>query len=186
MSHGNNQVVRQRVTVKPHARRRVDERVAIRFPALAALVLKGFSRMPPESKARRVLLKHFARRAIEAINRGDIEAAVITLSVGCESFPPPEFVALGFEPMYRGRQERVDFQREWIAVLEEWQQEIEELIDCGNRIVVLARMSGTGLMSATPFERLGAYVLTIEAGAIVREHMFTTHREALAAVGLAE
>ena len=107
------------------------------------------------------------------------------LSVTCESHPPPEFVPLGFAPVQRGRQERIRFQRAWNAELGEWHQEVEEVIDCGDRVVVLVRMKGTGHSSAVPFDRPGAYVLTIQEGAAVREQVFLDHDQALRAAGLA-
>jgi ketosteroid isomerase-like protein len=132
------------------------------------------------------MLRYAVRRAFEAINRGDDEAAMVVLAVDCESSPPPELVQVGFDPVYRGRQERLRLQRTWVADLGEFQQEVEELIDCGDQVVILARMRGTGLGSAAPFESQGAYVLTLTAGRVVREQMFTSHREALQAAGLRE
>ncbi|MEK6328715.1 MAG: nuclear transport factor 2 family protein [Actinomycetota bacterium] len=186
MSQENVEIVRQPVAVKAHPRRRVMQHLALHFPWFADVLSRGVLRLSPHSRLRQVMLRDGVRRSFEAVNRGDYEAALVTLSPDCVSIPPRQFVLLGFDPVYRGREDRLRLQREWAAELGEFQQENVELIDCGDQVLVLARMNGTGLSSAAPFESQVAYLISLTAGRVVREQMFTSHGEALEVAGLRE
>ena len=133
------------------------------------------------------MVRNAVRLSIEAVNRGDEEAAFVLIPDDYETVPPPEFAGLGFDPIYRGRDGRFRYHRTWITELGEFQQETEEVIDCGNRILLLGRMKGSGRSSGAAFDgQEGAYLLTISGGRLVREQNFRSHREALEAAGLSE
>jgi hypothetical protein len=63
------------------------------------------------------MLRRATQAGFEALNRGDYEAAFTLYHPDGELITPPGFVGLGFDPLYRGREERIDFQRRWTA---EW------------------------------------------------------------------
>lgn len=69
---------------------------------------------------------------------------------------------------------------------EDFAIEVERLIDAGDDIVVLARFTGSGAGSGVPVAGEHGYVWTIRGGLAVRFQWFQSHREALAAAGLAQ
>jgi ketosteroid isomerase-like protein len=99
---------------------------------------------------------------------------------------PPLFAGLGDEPVTRGREERVRFQRRWTAEWGEVRFEPEEVIDLSARVLVMARMTGSGFGSGVAVDNEWATLITISAGRVIREQDFVDHGEALEAVGLRE
>ena len=184
MSEGRREVVRQPIALRAGRRRRLLERFYLRFPGIGERLTHAVLRRPPSSAIRRTIVRLVARWAIEAANRRDFEAAFALLPPNYETVTPPELVGLGLEPSYRGREGRLDFQMTWMRDLGEFEQEAEEVIDAGDRIVVLGRMMGTGLGSGANFESEVAYVITVSEGRPVREQPFRSHTEALEAAGL--
>ncbi len=64
--------------------------------------------------------------------------------------------------------------------------EIEELIDRGDRVIVIGTLHGMGRGSGADVERRQGYIWTIRDGKAVRFEWFTDPREALKAAGLSE
>jgi ketosteroid isomerase-like protein len=127
-----------------------------------------------------------ARLAFEAINRRDYEAGFLTYSEDGETIYPAEFVQVGLvETTTRGRTTRVDVQRRWDADWGDFRNEPDEVTDLGDRVLVLARMVGSGASSGASFDREVAYLLTVSNGLAIREQVFLSHGEALEAAGLA-
>jgi ketosteroid isomerase-like protein len=186
MSQEKNEVVRQTLAVRPSKRRRLEERVFLRFPGVGSLFVRTLFGFRPRSRVRRVMVSRTFRLAFEAVNRGDYEAALALYPSDGETIIPPDLVGLGFEPVYRGREERLRFQRAWAAELGELQQEDVEAIDLGDRVLLLARMKASGLSSGAMFETEIGYLLTFSAGRFVREETFRSHQLALEAAGLRE
>ena len=184
MSRENVDVVRQPMAVTTSTRRRVLERLFLRSPRLAAVVTGAVFRLRPRSSLRRALIRYGFRLALEAVNRKDHEAAFVLAPPDFESITPPEFVGLGFDPVYRGRDGRVHLQRQWEAELGEFENDPEEIIDAGDRLLLLGRMRGTGRGSGASFDSEIAYLLTLSGGRIIREQVFRSHAEALEAAGL--
>jgi ketosteroid isomerase-like protein len=180
------EVVRQPIDVRARSHRGSVERLGLRFPRAAALLVRAGVRLSPRSRLRQAMVRYALRRSIEAVNRGDLEAAFMLISPDFETVPPPELVGLGFDPVYRGREGRLRFHRMWIAELGDFQQEIKEVIDCGDRVLLLAQMKGTGSSSGAGFEDEAAYLFTISAGRMIREQEFRSHQEAVKAAGLSE
>jgi ketosteroid isomerase-like protein len=130
------------------------------------------------------MVRRFVQLAYEATNRGDYEAGFMLHHLDVELMVPPQFTALGFDTRYRGRQERIDFQRRWTAEWGEVRFEPEEVIDLGARVLVIARMTGSGLGSGVAVDNEWATLITFSAGRVIREQHFVDHGEALEAVGL--
>ena len=62
----------------------------------------------------------------------------------------------------------------------------EELIDTGERIVMLANVPMRAQASGVPLTEEFAYVATLKDGRVIRQRDFLDHAEALEAVGLRE
>jgi hypothetical protein len=103
-----------------------------------------------------------------------------------ELITPSQLVEIGFKPRYRGREDRVRFQREWDAEWGEWRYELDELIDLGdNRLLVIGRMSGSGSSSGAAFAEEYANLVTVSPrGLVILEQPFVDRGEALESAGL--
>lgn len=122
----------------------------------------------------------------EAFNRRDLDALAPTWHPDFEFHPPPEAVESGiFEPCYRGRG---GYGRYFAELSDVWGTDIRieslELIDMGDRLVMLcdapvrARASGVALTGKL------ASVITLSKGRVIHQQDYTDHGEALEAVGL--
>ena len=186
MSEENVEVVRQPLVVRATTRRALDERLALRFPSLRNRVSGMVLRRRPGSWLRRAMVRRSSRLALEALNRGDYEAAFAVVPPDYETITPPELAGLGFEPVYRGRKDRLRFHRAWVAELGDFQQRGEEVVDLGDHFLLLAHMKGTGASSGAEFETEVAYLFTVSAGQLAREQIYRSHKQALEAAGLSE
>ena len=73
---------------------------------------------------------------------------------------------------------------DWDAM--EWTLEPEEVIDAGERVVVLARLSARGKGSGLSLERREGMVWTVRSGKAIRLDYYSGPTEALEAAGLSE
>jgi ketosteroid isomerase-like protein len=62
--------------------------------------------------------------------------------------------------------------------------DIDEMLDAGDRVVVLATLHGRGRGSGADLERRQGYVWTVRDGKAIRFEWFTTPDDALRAAGL--
>jgi ketosteroid isomerase-like protein len=123
------------------------------------------------------------RRAIEAWNRGDLDAIVATLH------PDVEYVTTGLfpglDPAYHGHD---GFRRFWQDFRETWESlsiEIHELRDAGERVLLLCTFNARG-RDGLEVRRQVASVATIRDGLNVRHENYGDWTTALEAVGLSE
>ena len=120
-------------------------------------------------------------------NRGDFEAGYALYDNQVELISDPRLTALGFDRVYRGREERIRFQERWAAEWGDFRFAPEELVDLGDgRVFVSGQIVGSGLSSGAGFDSDWACLLTISAGRVIREQFFFNRSDALEAVGLRE
>ena len=186
MSQENVEIVRQPIAVRDASRPRVHERLFLRLPRVAAVLTRAALRRRPTSRLRQAMIRNALRIGFEALNRGDYEAGFALVPPDFETITFSELVGLGFDPVYRGREGRLRYHRQWVAELGEFQNEPEEVIDLGDHVLVLGRVKGSGLSSGATFGNEEAYLFTISAGRIIREQDFRSHEQALEAAGLRE
>jgi ketosteroid isomerase-like protein len=125
-----------------------------------------------------------ARRAIDALNRGDLDAlgAFLNPDVTWEALEG----VVGIAELYRGRAGV----REWIALM--WKNaeegvhiEIEQITDLGDdRVFVAVIVTGRRRDSGVPFEYRTWQLLRFADGLITRRQVFWTRAEALKTAGL--
>jgi ketosteroid isomerase-like protein len=144
-------------------------------------------RLPPGSRLRQAFLSRSVQLAVEAYNRRDLDAALIGYDSEFEYFPPRSWVELGLvEQCYRGadgyRRYEASFAEAWGAANA---FEPVELIDLGERIVLLADAPMRGKGSGVPVTTAYANVSTLKDGLVIRMQEYMDHAEALEAVGLA-
>jgi hypothetical protein len=183
----SGQIVRKPLAVRELSGRTVSQRFFIRFPGVATAYARWVGRKPPRSRVRQAAVWRGSQLAIEALNRRDLDAALIAYHPDRELHPPNEFVEAGFvEPCYRGPAGLRRYMSEWSDV---WggtlRVEPTELIDLGDRLVILAMLPSRAQASGLPLRSEWATVMTLKRGDVVDQRDYTNHGEALAAAGLA-
>ncbi len=120
------------------------------------------------------------RRLNEAFGARDIETFV------AGHHPNAEAVNLRSQIMgpYRGHDGLRRMVAETFETAPDFEIRIDEIRDCGNRVLVLGRQRGT--VRGAPFDQLLAELYEIEAGKVVRSQDFATVEAALEAAGLSE
>jgi ketosteroid isomerase-like protein len=186
MSRESVEVVRQPMAVAAHSRRRLEERVALRFPGALALCVRLVWQSRPRSRLRQALNRRLAQLGCEAANRADHELTFILWRSQAETAWPPQMVGVGWDPVSRGREARIDAQRRWNDEWGAFRFEPDELMDLGDRLLMVGRMKATGLSSGAATTNEWALLVTLSAGRVVREHIFIDHAHALEAAGLQE
>jgi ketosteroid isomerase-like protein len=188
MSQGNVEIVRKPLRVRERSRRTLDQRLFLRFPRLAAAPLRLISRLPPRSRLRQAALWRAARLALEAYNRRDMDALGIGYHPEFEYHPARNWVEAGLlEPRYRG----LEGHKQYVAsTAEVFGAEVYvkpvELIDAGERMVVLANVPMRAQASGIRLTEAFALVSTFEDGRVIRTEEYYDYAEALAAAGVSK
>lgn len=188
MPEETGEIVRRPLRVREHAGRTLDQRLFLRFPRLAAPLLRLIGNRPPGSRLRQSALSRSVRLTAEAYNRRDLDAVVIGYHPEIEYRPARGWVEAGFfEPCYRGP----DGYRDYVALTAEvFGGEVYfmpvELVDLGPRLVMLATVPMRAQASGVRLTEAFAYVADLEDGRVIRLQEYYDHGEALAAAGLSE
>lgn len=176
--------VRQPVAVGLASRRRLEERVGLRFPGLLVSFTRAWLGLPPSSRVRRAVIRRAVRLGIEAANRRDYAAAFALHAPDVELLVPSGLAAMGLDSHVRGRAERIRFEVKWRTEWGDFQYAPDELIDLGSRVLVLGRMKGSGPSSGAAFDNEWAVLFEIANGQVVHEQVFLDRAEASEAAGL--
>ena len=123
------------------------------------------------------------RRALEAFNRGDVDAALEALDAEVEWYPAVQPM-LGERTVYRGHQGVRDLFRELFEVYLEFQIEDAEFQDLADRVVATCRVRARGKQSGAESDSPFGYLFEFRNGAVVRVRAFLDPKEALEAAGL--
>jgi uncharacterized protein len=120
------------------------------------------------------------RELYDGWERGDFSAGMELLA------PDFEWVQLAgaVEPgSHRGAQ-AADALRRIFAMWADFSVRPEELIDAGEKVVVVARSRGTARASGVDLDQVFAYVWTVRDGKLARNEVFADRGVALRAAGL--
>jgi ketosteroid isomerase-like protein len=181
-----DQIVRKPLRVGERSRRTLDQRLSLRFPRLAAANARLIGKLAPGSRLRQASLWRSARLALEAYNRRDLDAVVIGCDPEFEYRPGRQWVEAGLvERCYRG----LEGYRNYVASTDEvWGGENYlrpvELVDLGERIVMLADAPMRAQASGVPLTEAFALVATLKDGRTIHAQEYYDHAEALKSVGL--
>lgn len=115
----------------------------------------------------------------EAVNRGDIEAAMEALAEDAEWY---ESGALPEPDVHRGREAIGSFLGEFLAQWESFDQEIIETREAGDKVAVVIHTTATGRLSNLELDARYAHVWTMRDGKGVRVDAYYQPEEALAAI----
>ena len=183
--------VRTPIAVSTEGRRRtLDERIFARFPALARVLLSGWSRLPPRSRLRQAWLSRLMRQGCEAANRRDFDLLLVALDPEIEYQANPNslggFVGPDLLGVHHGHE---GYLHVWEAAIEGWEDlklEPEEIVDFGERVLAAGRMTGHGTSSGIPVSAPLFQVFTMRRGLVIRQEDFDDRNKALEAAGLRE
>jgi ketosteroid isomerase-like protein len=122
------------------------------------------------------------RRAYEAWNRGDPEAAIDLLDPEVEWTLPAHFPDA---ETWRGRDRVIAGLRTVSESFDSLNLELHELIDAGDRVVALVHIQGRAAVTGIDLAGMGvdAHVWTLRAGRAVAVRMYGGTDEALAEIG---
>ena len=170
--------------------RTLDERILVRFPALARAVFAFWGRLPKGSRLRRSGLVRLSSQACSAANRRDFDVLLMGFDPDIDyravSAGPGGVVAPDLIGHHHGH---AGYREVWRAMLEGFEDmtlEGEELLDLGDRMISATRLRGHGSGSGAPMDQLLFQVFTFRRGLIVKQEDFGSREEALEAVGLRE
>jgi ketosteroid isomerase-like protein len=123
------------------------------------------------------------RRAYDAFSRGDIQSAVEAVDLAPDILwsEPEEFYAGG---TYRGPQGVAEYLTLSYASSEKVQSLPEEILEVGDKILVIVHFQATPKGGGQPREGRIADVYTVQDGKIVQMQAYSDPEEARKAVGL--
>lgn len=177
--------VRKPLVAPARPRRALDEHLIVHFPGLYALSMRALSLLRPQSHLRQALVWRNVALSLAATNRRDFEAVLPRYDPDVEFVPADELVQLGIAASYRGHD---GFRRLWDDWDAAWashaQWQPRELIDLGDRVLILAGMRGIGEISGIDIDMHFAILATLRDGKVIREQHYLDPATALAAVGL--
>jgi ketosteroid isomerase-like protein len=115
----------------------------------------------------------------EALNEGDIDAAMQALAVDAEWH---ESEVLPDTGVYRGREEIRAFLTDFLGSWERFHQTVEEARQEGDRVLVMIHLEATGRGSAADVDARYAHLWTVADTQGIRVDAFYDRDEALAAL----
>jgi len=122
------------------------------------------------------------RRHILAYESGDYEAALAAYhpDVVCDATVRPE------GRVYRGREGVAEAIRVWVGTWDDYMWDTEELIDAGERVLMVVHESARGKGSGVEVDQQTFWVYTLRHGQIVHAKVLFDKSQALEAAGLSE
>src|SRR5688572_6929667 len=160
MSEENVEVVRgvrTPVSVPPGTRKRtLDERLLVSFPWLVGAISFIWSLLPPRFGLRRALLSRIVRQGCAAANRRDFDLLFLTLDPEIEyefgGSPIGGFVLPDLEGVQHGHEGYLEV---WEAGIEAFDIKLDydEVIDFGDRLLLIGRQFGQGRASGIPVDQ---------------------------------
>jgi len=155
-------------------RRRLDERLVVRFPRLASAVRSVVFRLAVGSRLRRAILSTACRHGFDALRRGEYEAmaAVCHPEVETTYLTAPGETVGDLETEYKDREGLIESLRSWSEAWSDWALEPNEMLDFGDRVLVRGRFVGRGKLSGVTTDQAGAIMFTLHRGWITRQHVY--------------
>jgi uncharacterized protein len=116
------------------------------------------------------------RRSYEALNEGDVEAALEALDPDAVWRDSPELPGGG---EFRGREELTGFLSDFLAEWRDFHQRIDDAVHEGDRVAVVIHLLATGRASGIEVDTRYAHVWTMRDGIGVRVDAYRDPDEAL-------
>jgi hypothetical protein len=188
MSQENVEVVRKPLRANQRSSRTLDMRLLLRFPGLAVAYIRLTDKLPPRSRLRQAAVWRGIRLGVEAYNRRDLDAVAIAFHPDLKYYPYRGFVEAALaDRCYHGPSGyRICIWAQNQVWGDDVRLEPTELIDLGDRLVLLADVPMRAQASGVPPAETHAGVMTLRNGRVIRQDDFLNQSEALEAVGLSE
>ena len=122
------------------------------------------------------------RRLYSAISAVDVSDVIECVDPNAEWIPDSR---VGEDPI-AGRERLFEFFADRASMFGEFEIEVEELLERGDRVLAFLRLSGSGAASGAGFEIRIAHLWTLREGKVVRGEGYGNRDEALEAAGLGE
>ena len=127
---------------------------------------------------------------LAAYSRGDLELVLLAHHPNCEYHGPPDHGDLGTLEMQGtswGHQGYREFEAEWRSAWEAYWIVPQELVDLGDRYLIIVQMAGHARGSTLTVTQPAAILEELDdRGMIIREQRFTDPAQALNMLGLGE
>ena len=122
------------------------------------------------------------RRAYDAFNRNDPDAAIALLDPDVEWTLPAHFPDA---ETWRGRDRVVEGLRSMASSFDSLNLEVHELIDAGDRVVALVHIQGRAAVTGLDLSGMGVdgHIWTLRDGRVLAVRMYGGTDDALAAIG---
>jgi ketosteroid isomerase-like protein len=124
----------------------------------------------------------FIQKASDALQKGDLQRVETLLEAALD--PGFEYQSLALDQVHTGLSGMRAFFADMREVWRDYDQQIEELVDLGDDIVVVLRVSARGAGSGVPIAQQSVWLWTFRERRAVRAKAFRSKKEALEAVGL--
>ena len=167
-------------------RRSLDERLFVRLPALYRLLVSAWTRLPPRSRLRRLMLARLAGRGLAAVNRRDFKVLFLAFDPEIEYFPAGDQLPPGMDAATHGHDGYEKVWRQMIDSFEDFRAEPQELFDLGDTFLGTVRYTGHGSGSGVPVDVPLFQLMRLRRGLIYWQKDFSDRSEALEAAGLEE
>lgn len=180
--------VRHKLSAQQRSRRGLEERLVARSPWVVNVWGRLIARLSPRSRVRQLLLVRAVHMGLAAYSRGDLELVLLAHHPNCEYHGPPDQGGLGtleLQGTSRGHQGYREFEAEWRSAWDEYWIVPQELIDLGDRYLIIAQMAGHARGSTLTVTQPAAILEELDdRGMIIREQRFTDPAQALTTLGL--
>jgi ketosteroid isomerase-like protein len=167
------------LTLGPTAeRQRVEE---LTPDAMAAAL-----RLPPGTPERQERIVAYLRAVYAAINRGDVAAAAALAVPGYELHIAADGLGpgAGMAAVYHGRAGVLQAAEDFLSPFDRFRYEPSELIDAGDRFVVLLHLVARGRGSGAEGRQTLGIVYEVQDGVVARERHYWDWGNALRSVGV--
>jgi ketosteroid isomerase-like protein len=192
MSQENVKIVRgARIALPPVSeragrRRSLDEHLFVRFPGLYRLFADAFTRLPPRSRLRRLMVARRVSRAYAAANRRDFDLVLVGWDPESEYRPSGDLMPPDLETVFHGRDGYLKLWGYWLDAIEDIRWDPEEIFDSGDKLLVRAQQNGHGSGSGVAVSEPVFQLFEFRRGLVLRQEDFPDRSKALEAAGLRE
>jgi ketosteroid isomerase-like protein len=181
-------LVRHKLSGQQRLRRGLEERLVARSPWVVDVWGRLIARLSPRSRLRQLLLVRAVHTGLAAYSRGDLDLVLLAHHPNCEYRGPPDQGDLGtleLQGTSRGHQGYREFEAEWRSAWDAYWIVPQELIDLGDRYLIIVQMAGHARGSTLTVTQPAAILEELdERGMIIREQRFTDPAQALNLLGL--
>ena len=155
----------------------------VRFPSLFRRTAALISRLRPQSRLRRAILRRAVVSGWATFDRRDFEVNFLYFAPDAEFEFPPAMQTLGVDESYRGHEGRLEALNK---IFEVWGSKLEPIymLDMGERVLNLGVWHTQAHASEVQLDQEFAQLVTLRDGLAARDQNFFSWEEGLRAAGL--